>query len=138
VHDSAPELALKFHALVEVIDAATHEDCHRFDRLGHAEGLEQNPLGVIELLVQFFGSDKIAMATMGVKEVTPAEEPELHAIVERLCVQANLPKPKVAVIETSMPNACAMGKSKKATTVCATRSATPGTPRTRTPPFFGI
>ena len=58
---------------------------------------------------------------MGVKEVTPAQEPELHAIVERLCVQADLPKPKVGVIETSMPNACAMGKSKKATTVCATR-----------------
>jgi heat shock protein HtpX len=61
------------------------------------------------------------MATLGVKEVSPAEEPELHGIIERLCVQANLPKPKVAVIETSMPNACAMGKSKKATTVCATR-----------------
>jgi len=73
------------------------------------------------LLVQFFASDKIALATMGVKEVSPAEEPELHAIIERLCVQADLPKPKVGVIETSMPNACAMGRSKKATTVCATR-----------------
>jgi heat shock protein HtpX len=73
------------------------------------------------LLVQFFGSDKIALATLGVKEVTPAQEPELHAIIERLCVQANLPKPKVGVIESSMPNACAMGKSKKSTTVCATR-----------------
>ena len=73
------------------------------------------------LLVQLFGSDKIAMATMGVKEVTPAQEPELHGIVERLCVQANLPKPRVAVIETSMPNACAMGKSPKSATVCATR-----------------
>src|ERR1700731_2020798 len=46
------------------------------------------------LLVQFFGSDKIAMATIGVKEVSAAQEPELHAIIERLCVQANLPKPK--------------------------------------------
>jgi heat shock protein HtpX len=73
------------------------------------------------LLVQFFSSDKIALATLGVKEVTPAQEPELHGIVERLCVQANLPKPKVGVIETPMPNACAMGKSKKSTTVCATR-----------------
>jgi heat shock protein HtpX len=78
-------------------------------------------VALVLLLLQFFGSDKIAMATLGVKEVSPAQEPELHAIVERLCVQANLPKPKVAVIETSMPNACAMGKSKKATTVCATR-----------------
>jgi heat shock protein HtpX len=75
----------------------------------------------VMLLVQFFASDKIALATMGVKEVTPAQEPELHGIVERLCVQANLPKPRIGVIETSMPNACAMGRSKKATTVCATR-----------------
>jgi heat shock protein HtpX len=78
-------------------------------------------VAVVLLLLQFLGSDKIALATMGVKEVSPAQEPELHAIIERLCVQADLPKPKVGVIETSMPNACAMGKSKKATTVCATR-----------------
>jgi heat shock protein HtpX len=78
-------------------------------------------VAVVLLVAQLFGSDKIALATMGVREVTPEEEPELHAIVERLCVQADLPKPKVGVIETSMPNACAMGKSKKATTVCATR-----------------
>jgi heat shock protein HtpX len=78
-------------------------------------------VALVLLLAQLFGSDKIAMATLGVREVTPAQEPELHAIVERLCVQANLPKPKVAVIESPMPNACAMGKSKKATTVCATR-----------------
>jgi heat shock protein HtpX len=78
-------------------------------------------VALVLLLAQFFGSDKLAMATLGVKEVTPAEEPELHGIIERLCVQADLPKPKVAVIESPMPNACAMGKSKKATTVCATR-----------------
>ena len=78
-------------------------------------------VALVLLLFQFFGSDKIAMATMGVKEVTPEQEPELHAIVERLCVQADLPKPRVAVIETSMPNACAMGKSPKSATVCATR-----------------
>jgi heat shock protein HtpX len=78
-------------------------------------------IALVLLIAQLFGADKLAMATMGVKEVSPAEEPELHGIIERLCVQANLPKPKVAVIETSMPNACAMGKSKKSTTVCATR-----------------
>jgi heat shock protein HtpX len=72
-------------------------------------------------LVQLFTSDKIAMSTMGVKEVTPAQEPELHGIVERLCVQADLPKPRVCVMETPMPNAFAMGRSKKSTTVCATR-----------------
>jgi heat shock protein HtpX len=74
-------------------------------------------VALVLLVAQLFGSDKLAMATMGVKEVSPAEEPELHGIIERLCVQADLPKPKVAVIETSMPNACAMGKSKKLTHV---------------------
>jgi len=78
-------------------------------------------IALVLLLVQLFTSDKIAMATMGVKEVTPAQEPELHGIVERLCVQADLPKPRVCVMETSMPNAFAMGRSKKSTTVCATR-----------------
>jgi heat shock protein HtpX len=78
-------------------------------------------VAVVLLLLQLFASDKIALATMGVKEVSPAEEPELHGIVERLCVQANLPKPKVCVMETSMPNAFAMGRSRKSTVVCATR-----------------
>jgi heat shock protein HtpX len=78
-------------------------------------------VALLLLLLQLFGSDKIAMATMGVKEVTPAQEPELHGIIERLCVQANLPKPRVCVMETSMPNAFAMGRTQKSTTVCATR-----------------
>ncbi len=78
-------------------------------------------VAVVLLLVQLFASDKIAMATLGVKEVSPADEPELHTIVERLCVQADLPKPRVCVMETTMPNAFAMGRSKKSTTVCATR-----------------
>ena len=78
-------------------------------------------IALVLLLVQLFTSDKIAMSTMGVKEVTPAQEPELHGIVERLCVQADLPKPRVCVMETPMPNAFAMGRSKKSTTVCATR-----------------
>ena len=78
-------------------------------------------IAVVLLVLQLFTSDKLAMATMGVKEVTPAQEPELHGIVERLCVQANLPKPRVCVMETPMPNAFAMGRSRKSTTVCATR-----------------
>jgi heat shock protein HtpX len=78
-------------------------------------------VAVVLLLLQLFASDKIAMGTMGVKEVTPAQEPELHGIIERLCVQADLPKPRVCVMETSMPNAFAMGRSRKSTTVCATR-----------------
>jgi len=79
-------------------------------------------VALVLLLVQLFSSDKVALATMGVKEVSPAEEPELHGVIERLCVQANLPKPRVCVMETQMPNAFAMGRSRKSTTVCATRA----------------
>jgi heat shock protein HtpX len=69
---------------------------------------------------QLFGSDKLALRAMGARVVSPAEAPELHAMVERLCIQADLPKPKVAVADTSMPNAFALGRSPKNATVCAT------------------
>jgi heat shock protein HtpX len=69
---------------------------------------------------QIFASDKLALRAMGAHEVTPAEAPELHAMIDRLCVQADLPKPKVAVAQTDMPNAFAMGRSQKSATVCAT------------------
>jgi heat shock protein HtpX len=71
-------------------------------------------------LGQLFASDKLALRAMGSKEVTPAQAPELHAMIDRLCVQADLPKPKVAVADTPMPNAFAMGRSQKSATVCAT------------------
>jgi len=71
-------------------------------------------------LVQYFTSDKIALLSMGAREVTPQQQPELHAAIERLCIQANLPKPHVAVAETPMPNAFAVGRSPKSATVCAT------------------
>jgi heat shock protein HtpX len=71
-------------------------------------------------LVQYFASDKIALLSMGAREVTPEEAPELHATIERLCIQANLPKPRVAIADTPMPNAFAVGRSPKAATVCAT------------------
>jgi len=69
---------------------------------------------------QLFGSDKLALHAMGARVVSPAEAPELHAMVERLCIQADLPKPKVAVANTRMPNAFAIGRSPKSATVCAT------------------
>ena len=50
----------------------------------------------------------------------PQEAPELHAMIERLCIQADLPKPQIAVADTPMPNAFAMGRSQKHATVCAT------------------
>ena len=77
-------------------------------------------IAVVLLLVQLFASDKIGLAAMGAHEVTPDQAPELHAMIERLCVQANLPKPKVALVETQVPNAFAMRRSPKNATVCVT------------------
>ena len=71
-------------------------------------------------LFQLFASDKIALAAAGAREVSPADAPELHAMIERLCLQADLPKPRVAIAQTAMPNAFAMGRSQKHATVCAT------------------
>jgi heat shock protein HtpX len=71
-------------------------------------------------LVQYFTSDKIALLSMGARVVSPQEAPRLHALIERLCIQANLPKPRVAVADTPMPNAFAIGRSPKTATVCAT------------------
>ncbi|MBD0283031.1 MAG: zinc metalloprotease HtpX [Thermoleophilaceae bacterium] len=69
---------------------------------------------------QFFFSDKLALAAMGAKEVSPEEAPGLHAMVERLCIQADLPKPRIAVADIDIPNAFATGRSQKSATVCAT------------------
>ena len=77
-------------------------------------------IAAVLFAVQFFTSDKIALYSMGAREVSPAEAPRLHGIIERLCIQANLPKPRVAIAETSMPNAFAIGRSPKSATVCAT------------------
>ena len=71
-------------------------------------------------LFQLFASEKLALRSMGAQEVSPAEAPELHAIIDRLCLQADIPKPKVAVMRNAMPNAFAMGRSQKHATVCAT------------------
>jgi heat shock protein HtpX len=79
-------------------------------------------LVVVGLLVlaQLFLSDKIALSAMGAREVPPEQAPGLHAMIERLCIQADLPKPKVAVADTPVPNAFAIGRSQKSATVCAT------------------
>jgi heat shock protein HtpX len=71
-------------------------------------------------LAQLFLSDKLALAAMGAKVVSPQEAPGLHAMIERLCIQADLPKPKIAIADNKMPNAFAMGRSQKSAVVCAT------------------
>jgi heat shock protein HtpX len=70
---------------------------------------------------QYWFSDKIALYGMGGRIVTPEEETGLHAMIDRLCAMADMPKPRVAVSETDMPNAFATGRSPKAAVVCATR-----------------
>jgi heat shock protein HtpX len=71
-------------------------------------------------LAQLFLGDKIALASMRARVTEPHEAPELHAMIERLCQLADLPKPKVAVAQSSMPNAFAAGRSQKTATVCVT------------------
>jgi len=70
--------------------------------------------------VQYYTSDKLALAASGAKIVTPEQAPELHAMVERLCAMAGLPKPRVAVVETDVPNAFATGRNPKHAVVAVT------------------
>jgi heat shock protein HtpX len=72
------------------------------------------------LLCQYFFSDKLALLSMGAKQVTAAQQPELHAMVERLCQQMDLPRPRIAMADTDIPNAFATGRSPKHAVVCCT------------------
>jgi heat shock protein HtpX len=69
---------------------------------------------------QYFFSHKLVLWSLGAKEVTPQQYPRLHAMVERLAVQAGMPKPKVAVIHTDIPNALATGRNPKNAVVAVT------------------
>ena len=69
---------------------------------------------------QYYTSDKLALAASGAKIVSREEAPELHAMVERLCAMADLPKPRVAVVPTDVPNAFATGRSPKHAAVAVT------------------
>jgi len=71
--------------------------------------------------LQYYTSDKIALAAAGAKVVSPDEAPELHAMVDRLCAMSDLPKPRVAVIPTDVPNAFATGRSPKHAAVAVTQ-----------------
>ncbi len=72
------------------------------------------------MFLQYFFSDKMILSSMGAKIVTESEMPELHQIVSRLCANANLPMPKIAVVKTSMPNAFATGRNQKNAVVAVT------------------
>jgi len=71
-------------------------------------------------LGQFFFSDRLALYSMGARTVEEDEYPRLHAMVGRLSQQADLPKPKVAVADSNVPNAFATGRSRKNSAVCVT------------------
>jgi heat shock protein HtpX len=70
---------------------------------------------------QYFTSDKLALAASGAKVVSPEEAPKLHAMVERLAAMADLQKPRVAVVDTDVPNAFATGRNQKHAVVAVTR-----------------
>ena len=85
-------------------------------------------VGLVPMLVivigiaffQYYTSDKLALAAAGAKVVSREEAPQLHDMVERLCAMADLPKPKVAIMDTPVPNAFATGRSPKHAAVCVT------------------
>ena len=76
-------------------------------------------MGVLAF-VQYFTSDKIALAAAGAKVVERDQAPALHDMVERLCAMSDLPKPRVAVIDTDVPNAFATGRNPKKSVVAVT------------------
>jgi heat shock protein HtpX len=84
-------------------------------------GLIPMLLIVVGLAVfQYYTSDKLALRASGAKVVEPEQAPELHAMVERLCAMSDLPKPRVAIIDTELPNAFATGRSPKHAAVAVT------------------
>jgi heat shock protein HtpX len=81
-------------------------------------------IGIGTAFASYYWSDKIALRTSGARLVTPEDGPQaarLHAIVDRLCALADMPKPRVAIAPGSMPNAFATGRSSKVAVVCATQ-----------------
>ncbi len=72
------------------------------------------------LFVQYWFSDRLALRAMGGRVVLSQEAPQLHAVVDRLCALADMPKPKVAIADVDLPNAFATGRSPKRAVVCAT------------------
>lgn len=69
---------------------------------------------------QWYFSDTLALKSIGGREVTPEQAPELHGMIDRLCALADMPKPRVAVAVTDMPNAFATGRSPRHSVVCVT------------------
>ncbi|HZC98693.1 MAG TPA: zinc metalloprotease HtpX [Actinomycetes bacterium] len=73
------------------------------------------------LFFQYFFSDRIALFSMHAREVSPREAPVLHGVVDRLCALADMPKPRVAMADSDIPNAFATGRNQKSAVLCVTR-----------------
>jgi heat shock protein HtpX len=76
--------------------------------------------GIGVAFYQWYNSDKVAMRAMRAREVSPQEAPELHGMIDRLCTMADMPKPRVGVADTRVPNAFATGRSPERSVVCVT------------------
>ena len=76
--------------------------------------------GIAIAFFQWYRSDTVAMRAMGAREVTPEQAPELHGMIDRLCAMADMPKPRVAISDTALPNAFATGRSPDRSVVCVT------------------
>jgi len=88
-------------------------------------GMGVSRLGIILFMggfmfLQYYFSDKMILSSMGAKLVSESEQPKLHDIVRRLCQNADLPMPRIAVVRTSMPNAFATGRNQKNAVVAVT------------------
>jgi len=78
-------------------------------------------LGAAMAFGSYYWSDRIALATANARLVSPQQAPELHGVVDRLCALADMPKPRVSIAPTDMPNAFATGRSSKVAVVCVTQ-----------------
>jgi heat shock protein HtpX len=76
--------------------------------------------GIGIAVYQWANSDKVAMRAMRAREVTPEQAPELHGMIDRLCALADMPKPRVGIADTPVPNAFATGRSPDRAVVCVT------------------
>ncbi|MGK2876474.1 MAG: zinc metalloprotease HtpX [Nocardioides sp.] len=77
-------------------------------------------IGIGIAVWQWSNSDKVAMRAMNAQEVTPEQAPELHGVIDRLCALADMPKPRVGIAHTDVPNAFATGRSPQRSVVCVT------------------
>jgi heat shock protein HtpX len=87
---------------------------------GGGLGLLIGVVGIGVAVYQWANSDKVAMRAMRAREVTPEQAPELHGMIDRLCALADMPKPRVGVADTQVPNAFATGRSPQRSVVCVT------------------